>query len=58
MGLNGRIGKTGDHSQILIFEKESEEKGKKEFLDRCEKRTPLIVESSTYLSAMARLLES
>jgi len=58
MGLNGRVGKMRDHLQVLIFGKETEERRKRELLEGCEKRTPLIVESSTYLSAMARLLES
>jgi hypothetical protein len=43
MGLNGRVGKIGDHLQILTFEKESEERGKREFLDGREKRTPSLL---------------
>jgi hypothetical protein len=43
MGLNGRIGKTADHLQVFICEKESEERGKRGLPDRGEKRTPSLL---------------
>jgi hypothetical protein len=48
MGLNRGVGKTGGHLQVFIFEKESEERGKRGLIDGGEKRAPLLVESSTY----------
>ena len=50
MDLNGRVEQTGAHWQVLIFGKESEEKGKRELLDGGEKRTPSVLNlPPTYL---------
>jgi len=43
MGLNDRIGQIGVHLQVLIYEKELEESGKRELLDRGGKRTPSVL---------------
>ena len=43
MGLNGGVGKMGAHLQIPIFEKESEEKGKREDFEEAEKRAPSLL---------------
>jgi len=43
MCLNGRVEKIGAHLQVLICEKESEERAKRELLDRGGKRTPSVL---------------
>ena len=47
MGLNGGFGKTGTHFQVPIFEKDSEERGKRDFLAEREKDPPLLSAHST-----------
>ena len=43
MGLNGWDGKTGDHLQVSICEKESEECGKGNFLTEGRKELPSLL---------------
>ena len=43
MGLNGRVGRTMAHIKVLIFEKESEEKGKRGHFEGGGKRTPSLL---------------
>jgi len=40
-GLNGRVGKIGEHLQVFIREKESGERGKREQFEEGEKEPPL-----------------
>jgi len=43
MRLNGRVGKTGTHFQVPILEKDSEKRGKRDFLAERGKDVPCLM---------------